>query len=283
MRGFLKEVLRGVAIGVANVIPGVSGGTMMVSMGIYPNVIGAVTGFFSDWRRSVRILFPYAAGMGIGVVCFSFLMEYFFRAFPLQTALLFLGLILGGIPLLLPKVSGARPKPAEAALFLCFFALILWTQSFGAGEPKEFAAGLTAGTGKLFGAGALAAAAMVIPGVSGSMILMAMGYYTPVLGCINTFLTAAVLLDWKTAGECLWMLVPFGTGVLLGILAVAKLVEYFLRRWERQSYFAVLGLVAASPAAVFGPLVIEHGGVADILTGAALFLLGIFVSGRLGK
>lgn len=282
MREFVREVLRGVAIGVANVIPGVSGGTMMVSMGIYPNVIGAVTGVFSDWRRSVRILFPYAAGMGIGVICFSFLAEYFFETFPLQTALLFLGLILGGIPLLLPKVSGARPNAAEAALFLIFFALILWTQSFGAGESGEFSSGLTMGTAKLFGVGALAAATMVIPGVSGSMILMALGYYMPVLGCINTFLTSVAALDWNTTAECLWVLAPFGAGVVLGIFGIAKVVEYFLGRWERLSYFAILGLVAASPVAVFGPLTMERGGIADILTGAALFLVGIFLSARLG-
>lgn len=283
MKDFLKEMMRGIAIGIANVIPGVSGGTMMVSMGIYPKVIGAVTGIFSDWRRSLRILLPYALGMGIGVICFSFLAGYFFNKFPLQTALLFLGLILGGIPLLLPKVDGERPKPVEAALFVLFFALILWMQSLGTGEARAFTAGFTADTGRLFAVGALAAATMVIPGVSGSMILMALGYYTPVIAYINTFLTAAATLDWRTAADCLWILVPFGIGVVLGILLVAKLVEFFLKRWERPAYFAILGLVAASPAAVLGPLSIAQGGLADILTGAVLFLVGIFCALRLGK
>ena len=76
---------------------------------------------------------------------------------------------------------------------------------------------------------------MVIPGVSGSMLLMALGYYTPVIDHINAFVVAVVMLDAGTAWYCLVLLVPFGCGVLGGIFLVAKLMEYLLCRCERAS------------------------------------------------
>lgn len=101
---FLKEVLRGIAIGVANIIPGVSGGTMMVSMGIYGDVIGAVTGMPKHFWKSVKFLLPYAIGMLIGIGGLSFAIGYFFLEFPFETAMLFIGLIFGGVPLLLSLI-----------------------------------------------------------------------------------------------------------------------------------------------------------------------------------
>ena len=110
---FIKDIIRGVAIGVANIIPGVSGGTMMVSMGIYDDVIHAVTDIFRHMKKSICTLLPYAIGMVLGIVSLSFVIGYFFSNYPLQTALLFIGLIFGGLPLILPKVSKERPKAAE--------------------------------------------------------------------------------------------------------------------------------------------------------------------------
>ena len=107
---FLKEVLRGIAIGVANIIPGVSGGTMMVSMGIYGDVIGAVTGMPKHFWKSVKFLLPYAIGMLIGIGGLSFAIGYFFLEFPFETAMLFIGLIFGGVPLLLPKIMGNKKQ-----------------------------------------------------------------------------------------------------------------------------------------------------------------------------
>ena len=124
-------------------------------------------------------------------------------------------------------------------------------QFLGKGSEQVLAAG--SGTAvKLFTVGLAAAATMVIPGVSGSMLLMALGYYTPVIDHINAFVVAVVMLDTGTAWYCLAILVPFGCGVLGGIFLVAKLMEYLLCRFERLTYWAIFGLLAASPVAILG-------------------------------
>lgn len=279
---FIKDILRGVAIGIANIIPGVSGGTMMVSMGIYDDVIHAVTGIFSHMKKSIRTLLPYAIGMGVGIVVLSFMIGYLFEYFPLQTAMLFIGLIFGGLPLILPKVSGKKPSAAEVLVFLAFFALIVWMQFWGAGTSKvlntEPQTMIT-----LFFVGALAAATMVIPGVSGSMLLMSMGYYTPIIDYINSFIIALVTLDFKIMLFCMGILVPFGLGVVLGIFLISKLVEVLLSRYERLTYFGILGLLLSSPIAVLGGMDLSNVGVLAIIAGILLFGVGTILAWMLGK
>lgn len=279
---FLKDILRGIAIGIANIIPGVSGGTMMVSMGIYDEVILAVTGLFRHLKKSIKTLLPYVIGMGIGIAGLSFAIGYLFAEYPLQTAMLFIGLIFGGIPLLLPKVKGKRPTLSELAVFALFFGLIIWMQFWGAGRTQVLYVHPWMALKLLF-VGALAAATMVIPGVSGSMLLMSLGYYTPMIDYINAFVIALVTLDMKTVWYCMGILAPFGIGVVAGIFWIAKAVEYLLREHERLTYFAILGLVGASPIAVLSGM--EIGGIAlgTLLAGIVLFAAGFWIARLLGK
>ena len=279
---FVKDILRGIAIGIANIIPGVSGGTMMVSMGIYDEVICAVTGVFKHFKESVRTLLPYAIGMGIGIVGLSFVIGYLFAEYPLQTAMLFIGLIFGGLPLIFPKVAGKKPRIAEIVVFVAFFGLIIWMQFWGEGnsqvlavEPKTMVT--------LFFVGALAAATMVIPGVSGSMMLMSLGYYTPIIDHINAFVIALVTLDFGTVWYCMGILMPFGIGVLLGIFLIAKLVEHLLKQHERMTYFAILGFVTASPIAVLAGMNLGTVSIAAIIAGVAMFGVGMTIAWILGK
>ena len=279
---FVKDILRGIAIGIANIIPGVSGGTMMVSMGIYDEVICAVTGVFKHFKESVRTLLPYAIGMGIGIVGLSFVIGYLFAEYPLQTAMLFIGLIFGGLPLIFPKVAGKKPRIAEIVVFVAFFGLIIWMQFWGEGnsqvlavEPKTMVT--------LFFVGALAAATMVIPGVSGSMMLMSLGYYTPIIDHINAFVIALVTLDFGIVWYCMGILMPFGIGVLLGIFLIAKLVEHLLKQHERMTYFAILGLVTASPIAVLAGMNLGTVSIAAIIAGVAMFGVGMTIAWILGK
>lgn len=278
----IKEILQGVAIGVANIIPGVSGGTMMVSMGIYGDVISAVTGIFSHFKQSVKLLLPYAVGMGLGIVGLSFAIGYLFEYYPFQTAMLFVGLIFGGLPLMLPKVTGKRPSISEIFLFILFFALIVGMEFVKQGEDKFLTVGIESAV-RLFFIGAVAAATMVIPGVSGSMLLMSLGYYTPLIDCINKFILAGLKLQWSTIWECTGILAPFGIGVVSGIFLISKLIEYLLNKHERKTYFAILGLLFASPVAVFSGMDLGSLGFLPVMTGILLFILGFVAAIYLGK
>lgn len=248
---FIKDILKGVVMGIANIIPGVSGGTMAVTMGIYDKMINAVNLLFKKFSYSVKVLLPLFIGMALGIIGLSFLIEYLLGEYPLQTNAAFIGLIIGGIPIILSKVKSQKPGVAAIVIFALFFALIVGLQLVSGGNDD--ATGITL-TGieivKLFVVGVIASATMIIPGVSGSMVLMILGYYQPVLATINSTMTALKNLDIATVMYGVAILLPFGIGVIIGIFAIAKLIAYLFENFEKLTYYAILGLIGASPVAI---------------------------------
>ena len=165
------DILRGVVIGLANIIPGVSGGTMMVSMGIYDTIIGCINSLFKDFKRCVKMLWPYALGMVLGILGLAKLITFLLGSYPLPTNMAFIGLILGGLPMILKKMKDEKKGAAGAIAFVLAFALVVGLKIVGGGNGTD--ASITLGLGQmiiLFVMGVIAAATMVIPGVSGSMV-----------------------------------------------------------------------------------------------------------------
>lgn len=280
----LKDILKGVIIGISNIIPGVSGGTMAVSMGIYDTIISSITNLFKDFKKSILTLLPYIIGMLLGIGGLSFAIEYLFGHFPLQTGLLFIGLILGGLPSITKRLKGKGFSITNASLFLLFFAAIILLQLFSG----ERLAVLTQNfevvqTIKLFLVGMIASATMVIPGVSGSLILMLLGFYTPVVETISNFIKGLIALDQAAILGGFIILIPFGLGVVIGIFVIAKLIEFLLARFEAPTYSSILGLVIASPIVVFMTLEGITLNITSILTSVVTLVLGYFIAFRLGN
>lgn len=277
----MLEVLRGMVIGLANIIPGVSGGTMMVSMGIYDTLIHCITHLFKEFKKSVMTLLPYAIGMAVAIGALSFALKWAFANYALPTNTLFIGLILGGLPAILRQVKGKKKGPVGAVLFLAFFALIILMQLFQSENSVTIQLSVVEVL-KLFVLGAVASATMIIPGVSGSMILKILGYYETVVTVgIPGLLTGLRYGDWAAVAANLGILVPFGLGVIVGIFAIAKLIEVLLARWEGQTYCAILGLVAASPVAILMSTNMSNLGWGTLLVSLVTFALGFYVAWRM--
>ena len=278
-----KDILRGVVIGIANAIPGVSGGTMMVSMGIYDKLIYSVTHLFKQPVKSIKTLLPYFIGMAIGIVGLAFAIVAMFEHIPFQTCVLFIGLILGGLPILTGHLKGVRFNLSHAVVFLIFFGSIILLQIFG-GQGSDVALTVTPiSLFKLVLVGIVAAATMVIPGVSGSMMLMTMGYYYPVIGSVKDFITALVAFDAPKIIHICMILIPFGIGVVVGIFAVAKLIEMLMDKYEALTYCGIMGLVVASPVVILMSAPLAGMSVVTVLTGAVTFVVGVVIALCLGK
>lgn len=278
-----KDILRGVVIGIANAIPGVSGGTMMVSMGIYDKLIYSVTHLFKQPVKSIKTLLPYFIGMAIGIVGLAFAIVAMFEHIPFQTCMLFIGLILGGVPILTGHLKGVRFNLSHAVVFLIFFGSIILLQIFG-GQGSDVALTVTPiSLFKLVLVGIVAAATMVIPGVSGSMMLMTMGYYYPVIGSVKDFITALVAFDAPKIIHICMILIPFGIGVVVGIFAVVKLIEMLMDKYEALTYCGIMGLVVASPVVILMSAPLAGMSVVTVLTGAVTFVVGVVIALCLGK
>lgn len=284
MTDAIKNILKGAVIGLANIIPGVSGGTMAVSMGIYDKLIHCVTHILKEFKKSVKFLLPVGVGMVIALVGLSFVIEAAFAHFPAQTNLLFIGLILGGLPAILKKVKGNTIRLSHIIPAVVFFALVVGLAALGSGEGSDADMSFNVlNVIKFFGVGVIASATMVIPGVSGSMILMLMGYYQPVIETINTFVRALTAFDVPVLLQCCGVLVPMGIGIIVGIVVIAKLIEIVFEKWPLVAYWAIIGLIVASPIAII--LMSEFGAITiiTILTSAVTFILGFAGAKLLGE
>lgn len=124
MTNVIREICRGSLIGAANIVPGISGGILAVSMGIYDRIIYAVTHIRKDWEQSVKILMPIGFGAILGFAGLSYVIQWMFSKYPVQTNLLFTGLVLGGIPEIWKVVRQEKTGIWKIILFLFMFLFI---------------------------------------------------------------------------------------------------------------------------------------------------------------
>ena len=243
-----KNIIKGMMIGIANIMPGVSGGTLAVSMGIYDKLIHCITHILSEFKESMKFLLPIFAGAGIALVALTFVVEALFQYYPIPTNLLFIGLIVGGLPPVVTKVKSHKLSFGHILAGLLFFALVVGMAMMGDNGNRQ----VTLNLGivpmiKLVLVGIIAAATMIIPGVSGSMVLLILGYYEPIIQQITAFCTAVITLDMAGILHGIAILLPFGIGVLIGILGIAKIIEIIFEKYPVYAYCAIIGLIAASP------------------------------------
>jgi len=236
----LINFIKGFILGIANVIPGVSGGTMAVSMGLYELILSSIGNFFKDIKGNFIKLLPIILGILVAIVSTSKLVTYALTNYKAQTLCLFIGLIFGGVSLIMRKIKGKGSKTNYLIFFVIFFFVIsLNFLKTGLIEISFTNMGIIDYLLLLL-IGFIASSAMVIPGISGSFILMVLGYYDKIIYTVST------ITDFSKLGSNLLILVPFGIGVIIGIVFMAKLITNLIKKYETKTYFAIMGFVLSS-------------------------------------
>jgi len=280
--------IKGFIMGIANIIPGVSGGTLALTLGIYEDFIGAISHFFSNLKENIKFLLPIGIGMGLSILTMSNVISSSFDNFPIPTTLFFMGLVIGGIPMLVSKVKEGKEKKQISSYIIALitFSIVmimaLADQIFGSGLGDVNLGNLDIiGYVTLFVVGVVAAATMVIPGVSGSLVLMLLGYYLPIIGVIKD------LTKFNNIGSNLLIAGVFGVGILIGIVLISKLIEFLLAKYEKKTYFGVLGFIIASVIAIPISVNNELGNIVfsvpQVLIGIIFLVLGIIIGYKLGE
>lgn len=275
----------GIAIGMANVIPGVSGSTMAVVFNIYDRFVNAITVNIKKLIENRRFVIPVVGGMALGVLLFSKLITVLYENFPVQTDYFFTGLIIGSIPMLfsfMTKKQDGQKFTAKKTISVVICALAGFAVLIGFGllgsdvdTAKEISKSLPQWTFPLalhiFAAGCVGAIAMIIPGISGSLLMLIMGVYPIVMKSIPALFVPSQTL------RAFFLLLPNGIGVLAGLLCGAWIVKTFLRIAPNQTYAVIFGLIAGSAIQLFPGI----KGISSVLSGIACLLCaltGIFLA-----
>lgn len=267
----LITFLKGFVIGFGIIFP-ISSSVLAMTMGIYERIIKIINNFFSSFKENKKFIIFFALGVVASAICCCLLLNITLNKFPVATLLFFVGLILGGVKMIVQKTE----KKYSVANILCTVvgALILIGISLlGSKEGVSISTDLT-GYLKLFGVGIIAAGTMIIPGVSGSAILVILGYYTPLLNIISE------TVHFNNLNPNIFIIIVFGIGMLIGIIAVSKLMEYLLEKHKIKTYFAIVGFVFAS---IVNIIILIFGykiKVAEFIVGMVLLLIGYVLSAK---
>ena len=264
----LLAALYGLVFGIANIIPGVSGGTMLVVFGCYDKVCGALSLNFKEIKKNIVFLIFFGIGAVIGLLGFAFVITWLFDNFPTETYMFFMGLIVGSVPLIIRNATVKQSFTAVCAVpFVLALALVvglsMLEQSGGAAASQP--EGLLAFVLYLV-AGFVAAVAMIIPGVSGSFIMVLFGTYEAVVGSLKS-------LDFA-------IIIPTAIGVIAGLVLGARLITFLLKKYRLMVFSAILGLVVGSLYAIFP---VGFGLNVHTFIGAVTLAAGFAVSFLVGR
>jgi putative membrane protein len=274
-------LLKGMIVGVAHIVPGVSSGTFMVLLRVYDELVASVSGLLSSLRNmeelKKRLLFlvPLALGVAIGTVGIAKVASLVLDQYPVLSVLFFIGVIAGGIPSVIKMHHDMKPAVGRAIAFAIGAAVAIVVGVAGARDEALVDASAVAASApnliQLAIGGFFAGSAMMTPGLSGSYILLLTGTYEPIVEALDSLTHPPMQLA---------VLVPATLGLVLGVLVFAKLTSMLLKRWPAVTFYAILGLICGSLIGLWpaGFTFAEHG-----LVGIPLLIVGAAIAYFLGR
>lgn len=263
-----KNIYRGIIMGASDVIPGVSGGTIAVLLGIYDQLIAAINGLFSKkWKEHLRFLIPLAVGIGAAVLLLSRVIEWLFENYQGPTKFFFLGLIIGVLPYLFRQADVKNTFRGKHYTLLIIGGVLVASLFFLQATEGEVIENMTMSTYiLLFFSGFIGSAAMILPGISGSFMLLVIGVYSTVISAISNLKFDIIIVT--------------GIGIAFGIIFMSKIINYFLVNYRAATFAVVIGMVIGSILVIF-PGAPES--TTFLLLSIATFALGLFIAYILGK
>ena len=237
LKSNLAIILKGFVIGSSMSVPGVSGGTMAILLGIYDKLISSISNFLKDLKGNIIFLMKFCIGAAAGIGSLAFVIKWLLEQFPLPVSFFFLGAVIGGIPALYNKTKETRLKLSSAIYFLIGLIVVIAIGFIPVGNFD-----ISSGSGLIhylmvLGTGIIIALALVLPGISTSHMLIVLGMY-------DTMLLAITELNLVYIGIV-------GVSTVVGIFLITKPIEWTLKKFPHQTYCMIIGFVLGSTSEIF--------------------------------
>lgn len=261
-----RNIYRGMLMGTSDLVPGISGGTIAVVLGIYDRLIQAVDGVFSkEWKKHIGFMIPLFIGIGLAILSLSNLIHMLLEDYNEPTLFFFLGLIIGVIPFLFKQANAKETFTKKHYIIMAISTLLAGSLAFfQPGSPEAWGPSLT-GTQfiLLFLSGWLASTAMILPGISGSFMLLLVGVYPTVIKALSDFQLIRIGI--------------IAVGIVFGLMVSSKAIHYLFSHYPTYTYSIIIGLV-------FGSILVLFPGIpASIFLSFLTLLVGLLAAYLLGK
>lgn len=274
MRETLVLILKGIIIGIGKIIPGVSGGMLAISLNVYDKSIEAISNFFKDIKSNTLFLAKLGLGIIIAIVLFSKIINYSLTYYYLPTMLFFIGLIIGGIPSIIKETKKEVNLKninlsLKAIIFILGIGFLSKIFSFNKVDESNFFI--------LVIMGVIEALTMIIPGISGTAILMMLGYYNLIIEAFSNLTIPTLFIDSMS------ILVPFSIGIILGVICLVKVINLFLNKYKIKSYYLILGFVISSIFLLLVNLFKLNFSISTILFNILFLVIGFIIGNYFEK
>lgn len=266
-RSWLVRLLKGIAVGVGAILPGLSGGVLAVIFGLYDPMIRFLANVRHQFLRNVAFFVPIGIGMGIGVLAFSVVVEAAFASYAAQFTCLFIGFVIGTFPSLFRQAGRQGRSPRHLVIMALAAAGIFLLMLAGGQMLVQVPPSIPV----WFGSGALIGLGVIVPGMSPSNFLIYFGLYDQMASGIADFDMAVVI--------------PLFVGVVVCVLLLAKGASWLFDRYFAGMYHFILGMVLGSSLAIFPTVVFPAFSTVGLaasglsLTAAVLFAVVMLVVG----
>lgn len=267
----ISELIKGIIIGIAKIIPGLSGAVLMISFNLYDRAIEAITNFFGNPKKNFLFLANLGCGVVLGVVLFSKIIHFFITNYYFYTTALFIGLILGGIPILNER-SG---KKKDCYLIVAISFALMCLLSFSNINNSYVIQNNSIDFLMFFLAGILEAIGTILPGISSTALLMLLGVYNSYIGIISNILNLSLIT------ETLYFIVPFSLGLVIGIIIISLMIHYLFRYYQEQTFSFILGISFSSIFLLIVKIMPFIGGIFSMIFGLFLAGVGYFITSKL--
>lgn len=250
-------------MGISDLIPGVSGGTIAFILGIYDELLASISGFFSrDWKKHIGFLLPLGIGIGATLLLFSRVIEFLLKNYYAPTQFFFMGLILGVLPFITKQAGVKKNFKWTHFLFIFLVGAALAATAFIKPLDTTPITTLTATNAiGLFLAGWAGSMAMLLPGISGSFILLLLGVYSTAIGALSNLNLPIIAV--------------IGAGVIVGFIVSSKVISYLLANFTHITFAAIIGLIIGSVFVVY-PGIPESG--TPFVMSVIAFITGLIVA-----
>lgn len=267
----INQLIKGIIVGIAKIIPGLSGAVLMISFNLYDRAIEAITNFFNNPKKNFKFLASLGTGIILGVILFSKIIHYFITNYYLYTTSLFLGLIIGGIPVIAKKT----PRKTSNLLLSLLSFILVSSLSFLSPNEDYVLKNTYIDLIIFFIAGLLEAIGTVLPGVSSTALLMLMGIYNHYLLILGSS------LNLRTLPITLRFILPFLLGMIIGIVVISILINYLFNYYKNQTFSLILGISIASIFMLGKNLLPFITNFTQIFISIILLLIGYLITNKL--
>jgi len=233
----LLVILKGFIIGSSMSVPGVSGGTMAILLGIYDRLIFSISNFFKDIKGNILFLAKFCFGALLGIGSLAFVITWLLDHVTIPVSFFFLGAVVGGIPALYAKSNEKKMKISSVLYFIAGLVIVVAIGRLPYGMISMSSGLSLANLIMWLVTGIIVAVALVLPGISTSHMLIVLGMYDVTLLAITNF-------------DIIFLGV-LGISVLLGIILITKPLEWVMNNFTHQTYWMIMGFVVGSTEAIF--------------------------------